>query len=93
VILAANNVSAGNFWVSAVSMGCPSMVRWCDKVNDPIINLEKDVYLNWKKGEPFSDPLKECTMVEYQPKPPYFTFSKSDCNAKFLAFAEDLPLP
>jgi hypothetical protein len=91
VIFAANNVSAGMFWVSVVSIGCPSVLRWCDKVNDPIIDLEKAVYLNWKKGEPSSDPLKECTIVEYQPKPPYFTFSKSDCNAKFLSIAEDLP--
>jgi hypothetical protein len=46
VIFAANNVSAGKYWVSAMSMGCPSMLRWCDKVTDPIIDLEKDVHLN-----------------------------------------------
>jgi hypothetical protein len=69
------------------------MVRWCDKVTDPIIDREKDVHLNWKKGEPSSDPLKECTAVEYQPKPPHFTFSKSDCNARLPSISEDIPPP
>jgi hypothetical protein len=94
VIFAANKAPAGKYWVSAVSMGCPSVLRWCDKLTDPIIDLEKDVHLNWKKGEPSSDPLKECTIVEYQPdKPPHFIFSKSDCNAKFPSISENIIFP
>jgi hypothetical protein len=93
VIFAANSAPAGKYWVSAVSMGCPSVLRWCDKLTDPIIDLEKDKHLMWAKGEPSTDPLKECTVVEYQPYKPHFVFSKSDCNALYPSISEDSPIP
>jgi hypothetical protein len=77
------------YWLSAVSMGCPSKLRWCDKTTDPIIDILKDEHLSWKKGEPSTDPLKECTAIDFQLKPPYFTFFKTHCNAKYLALFED----
>jgi hypothetical protein len=70
-------------------MGCPSMLRWCDKITDQIIDVQKDVHLNWKKGEPSSDPLKECTIFDFKQEPPHFTFSKSSCTAKYLAIYEE----
>jgi hypothetical protein len=85
----ANKVATGKYWVSAVSMGCPSMLRWCDKITDPIIDVKNEVHLDWKTGEPSKDPLKECTIVDFQLKPPHFTFSKSSCTAKYLAIFED----
>ena len=81
------------YWVSAISMGCPSVLRWCDKLTDPIIDLKKDVHLTWAEGEPSTDPLKECTVVEYKTVKPHFIFSKSDCNAKFPSIAENIIFP
>jgi hypothetical protein len=83
--LLANKVQAGTYWVSAVSIGCPSVLRWCDRSTDPLVN---GTHLPWKKGEPTTDPLKECTVVDYQQKAPQFTLSKSSCTATYLAIYE-----
>jgi hypothetical protein len=82
----ANKIAPGKYWVSAVSMGCPSVLRWCDRITNPIFDSAD---LPWKTGEPSTDPLKECTVVDYQLKPPHFTFSKSSCIANYLALYED----
>jgi hypothetical protein len=70
-------------------MGCSSVLRWCDKVTNTIIDVNKATYLLWKKDEPSADPLKECTVVDFKLTPPHFTFFKSDCNAGYLTLAED----
>jgi hypothetical protein len=67
-------------------MGCPSVLRWCDRITDPVFDSAD---LPWKAGEPSTDPLKECTVLDYQLKPPHFTFSKSYCTATYLAMYED----
>jgi predicted alpha/beta hydrolase family esterase len=82
----ANNIAPGTYWVSAVSMGCPSMLRWCDKITDPVVD---GAHLVWDKNEPDMNLLKECTIVDYQLKPPHFKFSKMSCNAKHMAIFED----
>ncbi|CAB3372744.1 Hypothetical predicted protein [Cloeon dipterum] len=69
----------GKYFLSAVSIGCPSVIRWCNWKDNPL--LENDSYLSWDKGEPSADPSKECVAVDYSDKPPYFTLFKIECNA------------
>lgn len=83
-----NKAPAGNYWVAGESIGCPSDLKWCDMANTPKVDM-KSSYMTWKEGQPTTDPLKECTTVEYKPVKPYFTFSRSDCNkADFLNLFE-----
>ncbi|XP_065349086.1 uncharacterized protein LOC135945380 [Cloeon dipterum] len=69
----------GKYFLSAVSIGCPSVIRWCNWKDNPL--LENDSYLSWYKGEPSADPTKECVAVDYSDTPPYFTLFKVECNA------------
>jgi len=79
-----NNVPPNRYWVSAMSIGCPSVHRWCNLGDNPL--MEQHERIVWKKGEPSSDPLKECVAVDFQHDPPYMTFVKVDCNSLLLNF-------
>jgi hypothetical protein len=74
-----NKVPAGKYWVAGESIGCPSDFHWCDMVNTPQVNVDSS-YMTWKPDQLTTDPLKECTTVEYKPVEPYFIFSRTDCN-------------
>jgi len=72
-----------------MSIGCPSVIRWCNMADEPL--MENHPKIVWKKGEPSTDPLKECVVVDFQIAPqPSLTFFKADCNKEFLNLAESL---
>ena len=89
MFITANKVPNGTYWASGESIGCPSVIRWCDKITNPVVDV-KSSYLNWKKGEPSPDPLKECTVVDFQYTKPHLRFSRSECSAAYLSIAEDV---
>jgi len=83
-------VPAGNYWVSATSFGCPSILRWCNGLDNPVFDTSKSPWITWKNGKPSSDPLKQCVAVEFKRTPPYMKFFKSECKEKHLSMNENL---
>jgi hypothetical protein len=69
-----------------MSLGCPRLLRWCDKITNPIVD---GAHLVWDEYEPDMNPSKECTIVEYRLRAPYFKLVKISCNAKHTAIYED----
>jgi len=82
-------VPAGKYWVSATSFGCPSTLRWCNNIDNPILDITKSPWITWKKGTNFSDPLKLCVGVDFQRTAPHTTFFKTDCKERYLATSEN----
>ncbi|XP_065334672.1 uncharacterized protein LOC135935959 [Cloeon dipterum] len=75
------------FYLSATSFGCPSAPRWCNYVDNPPLNY---TYLTWAKGEPSTDPNKECFYADYNATKNDFTFGKSNCRAEINFVAETI---
>jgi len=88
VVLGAKKlVPAGKFWVSAMSLNCPKVTRWCNGADNPFVENT----LPWKKGEPTADPEKECVVVDFVREPPYFeNFSKVNCWLGFRLLSESI---
>jgi hypothetical protein len=75
------------YWVSGMSIGCPSAFRWCNYMDNPKLDLNVP-YLAWQKSEPSSDPMKECLNFEFVTRPPYLLFSRTDCNSYYSYITE-----
>jgi len=77
---AENKVKDGRFWVGASSIGCPSVLRWCNLRDNPLVGN----HLKWAKGEPSKDPLKECVYLSYSNSTGEFVFAKDSCRTNYL---------
>jgi hypothetical protein len=79
-------VAPGKYYVSATSLNCPKVVKWCNNVDNPVVGDD----LLWKTGEPTRTFAKECVVADFQTKPPYFTFEKVDCLTPYRMIAESI---
>lgn len=85
-ITLAIKVVPGKYSVSATSINCPNIIKWCNNVDNPLVTDD----LPWKTGEPTSTLDKECVVADFTTKPPYFTFEKVDCQTPYRMLLESI---
>ncbi|XP_059487290.1 uncharacterized protein LOC132203496 [Neocloeon triangulifer] len=81
------NITNNRFYVSATSLGCVNSIRWCNYLDNSLV---QDSYIKWAKGEPSTDPSKECVYVDYDSAKIEFTFAKTNCKADIFSMTESL---
>lgn len=72
----ANKVATGRYWVSAASLSCPSVIRWCNQKDNPLV----ENFVPWAKGEPTKDSRKSCVSMNFDAKTSTMIFQKDYCR-------------
>jgi len=74
--VAGYKVKSNKFWIGASSISCPSVLRWCNWKDNPLVGYQ----LKWAPNEPSKDAAKECVYLEYSDKTGKFLFGKENCR-------------
>lgn len=76
LLITAKKIPAGKYWVSAASLSCPSVTRWCNQKDSPLVGS----FLPWAQGEPTKDSRKACVSMNYSLAKGAMTFQKDSCR-------------
>ncbi|XP_065351511.1 uncharacterized protein LOC135946939 [Cloeon dipterum] len=80
-----NNVPPNRYWIGGASLGCPSVNRWCNGKDEPLIG---GGHVTWAKDEPSNDSEKECVYADYDNVTSKFTLGKINCKTSLLFICE-----
>ncbi|XP_065350001.1 uncharacterized protein LOC135945970 [Cloeon dipterum] len=80
------NVPSNRYWLGGASLSCPSVNRWCNSLDEPLIGN----HVTWAAGEPSIDSSKECVYMDYDNITSTFTLGKANCKTLmfFICVAE-----
>ncbi|XP_065351329.1 uncharacterized protein LOC135946837 isoform X2 [Cloeon dipterum] len=79
-----NGVPKNRYWIGGASLSCPSINRWCNGKDNPLIGN----FVNWAKGEPSIDSRKECVYADYDNVTSTLTLGKINCKTPMLFICE-----
>ncbi|XP_059490188.1 uncharacterized protein LOC132205254 [Neocloeon triangulifer] len=84
--LRTSGVKSNTFFVAANSFGCPKSIRWCNGVNNPLMD---DSFIPWDVGEPSMDLNKDCVYAKYNAGKNELTFGKTSCINSTLSYISE----